>query len=192
MLGNFSYVLSSAESFQFHFPFSKISFRNATRVSNSFAPDQARHIVRPNPGRNCLQMLSTDDSSKQRVKVVMLFGKVNFISICQLPKSLISVKVVGMEFELMTPLAQSLKTDYLSDYAVKVLGLQNSFSCSTQRSIAFLMLIRTKMLYSATCLKRSLKNRQNKGLKPCGILMQVISTAEYSIVVAVKVMCVKL
>ena len=36
--------------------------------SNSLDPDQAQHFVRPVQGPNSLQMLSTDDTSRQRVK----------------------------------------------------------------------------------------------------------------------------
>ena len=59
-------VLSSAD-------FKKIivsnySFRNTIRVSNSLEPDQARHFVGPDLGPNCLQRLSADDTSRQRVK----------------------------------------------------------------------------------------------------------------------------
>ena len=48
--------------------FSKNSYRNTNRVSNSSYPDQARHLVGPDLGSNCLQMLSADDASRQRVK----------------------------------------------------------------------------------------------------------------------------
>ena len=37
-------------------------------MSNSFDPDQARHFVRPDLGPNCLQRLSSDGNSRQRVK----------------------------------------------------------------------------------------------------------------------------
>ena len=43
--------------------FWKYSFRNNVRVSNSSVPDQARQIVRPDLGPNCLQRLSADDTS---------------------------------------------------------------------------------------------------------------------------------
>ena len=46
-------------------------------VSNSFDPDQAQHFVRPDLGPNCLQMLSADDTCKQRIKVGVVYGKVN-------------------------------------------------------------------------------------------------------------------
>ena len=39
-------------------------FRNTIRVSNSLVPDQVRHIVRPDPGLNCLQRLSADDTCR--------------------------------------------------------------------------------------------------------------------------------
>ena len=45
--------------------FSKNSFRNTIRVSNSSDPDQARHFVGPDLGPNCLQKLSPDDTSRQ-------------------------------------------------------------------------------------------------------------------------------
>ena len=44
--------------------FSKDSFRNTIRVSNSLDPDQARHFVRPDLGSNCLQRLSADDTRR--------------------------------------------------------------------------------------------------------------------------------
>ena len=48
--------------------FSKNSFKNTIKVSNNLDPDQARHIVGPDLGPNCLQKLSTDNTSRQRVK----------------------------------------------------------------------------------------------------------------------------
>ena len=44
------------------------SFRNTIRVSNSFDPDQARCSVGPDLGPDCLQRLSADGTSRQRVK----------------------------------------------------------------------------------------------------------------------------
>ena len=44
-------------------PFSKNSFRNTIRVSNSLDPDQDRHFVYPDLGPNCLQRISADDKS---------------------------------------------------------------------------------------------------------------------------------
>ena len=46
----------------FFLTFSKTSFRNIIRVSNSLDPDQARPFVGPDLGPNCLQRLSADDS----------------------------------------------------------------------------------------------------------------------------------
>ena len=48
--------------------FSKNSFRNTIRVSNSLVPDQAGQNVGLDLGLNCLQRLSADDISSQRVK----------------------------------------------------------------------------------------------------------------------------
>ena len=54
--------LSSADLFN--------SFRNTIRVSNSLDPDQARQIVGPDLGPNCLQKISASDTSRQRVKIL--------------------------------------------------------------------------------------------------------------------------
>ena len=61
----FHAILSSAEYFQS--TFSKNSFRNNIRVSNSLDPDQARQNVGPDLGPNFLQRLSADDTSWQRI-----------------------------------------------------------------------------------------------------------------------------
>ena len=44
--------------------FSKNSFRNIIRVSNSLDPDQAGHFVGPDLGPNCLQRISADNTSR--------------------------------------------------------------------------------------------------------------------------------
>ena len=48
--------------------FSKNSFRNTIRVSNSLDPGQLQHLVRPDAGPdlgpNCLQRLSADDTCR--------------------------------------------------------------------------------------------------------------------------------
>ena len=41
---------------------------NSIRASNRLDPDQARHFVGPDLGPICLQRLSADDTSRQRVK----------------------------------------------------------------------------------------------------------------------------
>ena len=64
MLGNFACFLSYVDFFFFKLNFSKNSFRNAIRVSNSLDPDQARQNVGPDLGPNCLQKLSADDKSR--------------------------------------------------------------------------------------------------------------------------------
>ena len=48
--------------------FSKKSFRNNIRVSNSLDPDQARLFVEPDLVPDYLQKLSADDNRRQRVK----------------------------------------------------------------------------------------------------------------------------
>ena len=45
----------------------KNSFRNTISVSNSLDQDQTGHFVGPDLGPNCLQRLSADDNSRQRV-----------------------------------------------------------------------------------------------------------------------------
>ena len=52
--------------------FSKNSF---ITVSNSLDPNQAQHFVGPDLGPNCLQRLSQDDNSRQRVN----YGAVKII-----------------------------------------------------------------------------------------------------------------
>ena len=47
--------------------FLKNYFRNSVRVSDILDPDQARHIVGPNLGPNCLQRLSAEDTSRQSI-----------------------------------------------------------------------------------------------------------------------------
>ena len=51
--------------------FSKNSFRNTIRVSNSLDPDQDRRSVGPNLGPNCLQRLSADDKSGRLVSTYL-------------------------------------------------------------------------------------------------------------------------
>ena len=46
-------------------------------MSNILDPDQALHFVGPDLGPNSLQMLSADDTSRQKNKVDVVFGKVN-------------------------------------------------------------------------------------------------------------------
>ena len=60
MLGDFAckYILFSSADF----------FTETIRVSNSLDPDKARHSVGPDLGPNCLQRLSSGDTSLQRVK----------------------------------------------------------------------------------------------------------------------------
>ena len=52
-------------------------YHQSVNLSNSLDLDQGRHFVRPGLGPNCLQRLSADNTSKQRVKVGVVFRKVN-------------------------------------------------------------------------------------------------------------------
>ena len=52
----------------FKINFFKDSFENTIRVSNGLDPGQARQNVGPDLGPNCLQKLSADDITRQRVK----------------------------------------------------------------------------------------------------------------------------
>ena len=67
--------LSSADFFS-KLTFSKNSFMNIIRVSNSLNPGQDRHSVGPDLGPNCLQRLSISRrqvaTSEERVKICML------------------------------------------------------------------------------------------------------------------------
>ena len=67
---NYSCFLSSTDFFQNQL-FRKNCFRNAIRVSNGLDQDQTRHFVGPDLGPNCLQRLSADDTSRQRVKLTL-------------------------------------------------------------------------------------------------------------------------
>ena len=57
--------LSSADFFFQKSTFSKNYFRNTIKVPNSLDTDRAWRFVGPDPGPNCLQSLSTDDTSRQ-------------------------------------------------------------------------------------------------------------------------------
>ena len=49
--------------------FSKQILSGIPSVSNSLDPDQAQQCTGPDLGPNCLQRLSADDTSRQRVNV---------------------------------------------------------------------------------------------------------------------------
>ena len=55
--------------FFFKINFFEKLFQEHLRVSNSLDTDQARHLVGPDLGPNCLQRILTDDTSRQRVKI---------------------------------------------------------------------------------------------------------------------------
>ena len=67
----FQAFLPSADFFS-KSTFSKNSFRNTIRVSNSLDPDQAQHFVGPDLGPNCLQRLSADDTSRHKFKDLII------------------------------------------------------------------------------------------------------------------------
>ena len=67
LLGNFSWFFAVCWFFS-KLTFWKYSFRNIFRMSNSLDPDQARRIVGPDLGPNCLPRISADDTGRQRVK----------------------------------------------------------------------------------------------------------------------------
>ena len=56
-------LLSSFAAFFQNISFSKYSFSNTIRVSNSLDPDQDRHSVNPDLDPNCLQWLLADNKS---------------------------------------------------------------------------------------------------------------------------------
>ena len=51
-------------------------FKNTIRVSNSLDPDLARLLIWPDLGPDCLQNLSADDNSRQRVNSQPAFTEV--------------------------------------------------------------------------------------------------------------------
>ena len=65
-------VLSSAEILS-KSTFSKHSFTNTIRLSNSLDPDQARRSVRPDLGPSCLQKLLADDTGRQIINSLLIF-----------------------------------------------------------------------------------------------------------------------
>ena len=75
MLGNFAcFFLVCGFFFFFKSTFSKKSFRNTIRVSNSLDPDQARRYVELDLGPNCLQRSSADNKQNcSRLKSFFFF-----------------------------------------------------------------------------------------------------------------------
>ena len=112
----FHAFLSSADFFS-KSTFSRNSFRNTIRLSNSLDPDLAGRLIGPDLGLNCLQRLSADGTRRQR----MLSGLNIFNNIF------------------------CLYQEYMP------LGYTTFFSCSTQLSIKFQVLIKTKMLKNKEC-----------------------------------------
>ena len=74
--------------------FRKNSFGNTNRVSNRLDPDQARHFVGPDLGPNCLQRLSVDDTSRQRVNMVRVNEKYMLTDIYTMRMSLSKISTI--------------------------------------------------------------------------------------------------
>ena len=73
--------MSSADFFS-KSTFSKNSFRNTIRVSNGMDPDQDRLSVGPDLGPNCLQRLTSDDISRQRVSHPIRLNERRYAEVC--------------------------------------------------------------------------------------------------------------
>ena len=76
MLCNFQNTTSSVDLFSKTRVFKTILSRKSS-VSNSLDPDQARLFVGPDLGPNCLQMLSADNTGRQRVLGVSVSAEKN-------------------------------------------------------------------------------------------------------------------
>ena len=63
-MGNYVWFLPSSDFYSSKSSFSKASSKTIVRVSNSLDPDQARQNVGPDLGRNRLNSLSVDETSR--------------------------------------------------------------------------------------------------------------------------------
>ena len=70
-LANLHDLLSTADFFKIIF-LTKIFQESTIRMSNSLDSDQARLSVGPDLGPNCLQRVSADDTSSQRVNEALV------------------------------------------------------------------------------------------------------------------------
>ena len=68
--------------------FSKTFFSNRTGVSSRLDPDQVRRFLEPDLGPNCLQRLSADDTSRQRVRLATSLINNSLIFFCKNKKCL--------------------------------------------------------------------------------------------------------
>ena len=59
-------------------PQTKLHMFNLPQLIHSLDPVQARHFVGPDLSPNFLERLSADDTSRQRVKVGVVIGKVSY------------------------------------------------------------------------------------------------------------------
>ena len=73
---------------------------SADKFANSLDPDQARHFVGPYLGPKCLQRLSADDTSSQRVKICLnfVFRIVTFQSVICLSSSVYLTLFIRIDF----------------------------------------------------------------------------------------------
>ena len=92
--------------------FLKKNFRNTIRVSNSLDPDQARHFVWPDLVPNCLQRLSTEDTSRQGVKRYFIYLQVG-------------TEDVPFEHKAIITLHGHHRSQELPIYGTKVLAVRN-------------------------------------------------------------------
>ena len=93
MLGNILHAfLSSADFFQNQL-FRKI-LSGIRSVSNSFDSDQARYFVWHDLGPNCLQMLSADSTSRQRVKKCFVILLQKHSQALQISKCLVKADLI--------------------------------------------------------------------------------------------------
>ena len=97
--------------------FSKNSFRNTIRVSNSLDPDQPPTFVWPGLGPNCLQKSSADDTRRQRVdsypaNIFMFWKMLSAYYVCciysNVPKTTFIMKANTMDPDQTVPLRGSL------------------------------------------------------------------------------------
>ena len=65
----------------FHIFFSKNSFHNTIRVSNTFDPDQVRHFVESDLDPNCSLTLSADGTSTGYIHSKMSKGAIKLVEI---------------------------------------------------------------------------------------------------------------
>ena len=93
LLGNFASLFVVCEFFYTISTFLKNYFRKTIKEWNNLDPDQAKCFVGPDLGPDCLQWLSADDTSRQRVKID--FHGSNVLLTHSIPCSQAQKKMVG-------------------------------------------------------------------------------------------------